>query len=221
MFVSQNRIRYIMLIKISLRDQIRDFLIKEIILGNLATGQRLSLVALSKELEVSVTPIREALTQLEQAGIVISKLNQGFFLKRLDIIEAKDIYQAIGFLEGLAIKESTYSKKDINALEKFQNAIQQGVNPLERQKKDHEFHQALIKNYSNETIKTIIENLKATVYIIELEYMKSDFVNQSDATHLKIINMIREGNLSVAYIEMEKHWYLSYKFLKNIINENE
>ncbi len=203
-----------MIQKISFRDQIRDLLILDIISGNLRTGQKLSLADLSKKLNVSATPIREALTQLEQSGIISYRLNQGFYIKKIDLAEAKDIYEVIGFMEGLAVKQSAFSKQDIKHLKVLQKELQDEKEPLERLKKDYKFHQALIESYSNESVKNVLENLKATVYINELEYMKSDFINKSNITHLDIIEQIESKKLNKACKTLKEHWFLSYDFLK-------
>ena len=55
-----------MIVRMNLRDQVRDYLLSEMITGNLKTGKTINLAALSRHLKVSVTPIREALTQLQQ-----------------------------------------------------------------------------------------------------------------------------------------------------------
>lgn len=209
-----------MIQKISFRDQIRDLLIQEIIDGNLITGQKLSLTELSKKLEVSVTPVREALTQLEESGIISYKLNKGFYINKMNPDEAKDIYEVISYLEGLAIKQSVFTNQIITELKAIQKDLQRTINPLERQKIDYKFHNTLIQGYPNKTIKSVLENLKATVYIIELEYMKSEYVNISNTTHLNIIEQIENKEINAACKELKEHWKLSYDFLKNVSPKN-
>ncbi|PHR48766.1 MAG: hypothetical protein COA32_04660 [Fluviicola sp.] len=200
--------------KISFRDQVKDLLIQEIIDGNILTGQKLSLVELSKKMGVSVTPVREALTQLQESGIITYKLNQGFYIKKINPTEAKDIYEVISYLEGLAIKQSVFTTQIITDLKELQKDLQRTMTPLERQKIDYKFHNTLIQGYSNENIKSVLENLKATVYIIELEYMKTDYVNISNTTHLNIIKLIENKKANEACKELQEHWKLSYDFLK-------
>ncbi len=208
-----------MLKKSSLREQIRDFLIEEIRLGNLTSGQKLSLAEFGRKLGVSVTPVREALTQLEQSGIIEARQNMGFFIRELHIEEAKDIYSTIGFIEGMAVSGLSYTKKEVNELKRLQKEMNEKTNPLEKLKKDHQFHQVLIKEYPNEQLKNIVENLKAAVYINELEFMRSGLSKESNLTHLKIIEHIENANLQKASKELEDHWSLSYQFLKNINDE--
>ena len=57
--------------KTVLRDKIKEQLLFQIHQGDLAIGKTINLAELSRETGISVTPIREALSQLEQVGAVI------------------------------------------------------------------------------------------------------------------------------------------------------
>ena len=56
--------------KVVLRDKIKAHLLAQIQKGLLKVGHTINLAALARVLKVSVTPIREALSQLEESGIV-------------------------------------------------------------------------------------------------------------------------------------------------------
>ena len=60
-----------------LRGQIVNQLRKDIYAGRLAFGERLSEVSLAERFKVSRTPIREALHQLTQEGLLVSRPNHG------------------------------------------------------------------------------------------------------------------------------------------------
>ena len=109
-----------MITKISYRDQVREYLQNQMLLGNLDAGQTLSLAGLARELNVSVTPIREALTQLEQAKIIGSIPNRGFVILNIDTSEAKNVYELIATLEALAIENSAFSVSAVKELKSAQ-----------------------------------------------------------------------------------------------------
>ena len=69
-----------MIKKTIFRDQVREYLLREMRLGNLQEGETINLAALARELDVSVTPIREALTQLQQSRIITAIPNRGFII---------------------------------------------------------------------------------------------------------------------------------------------
>ena len=107
---------------ISYRDQVRNVLLARMKSGKLEAGDKISLAQLSRELNVSVTPIREALTQLQQANIVASIPNRGFVMPVMNETEVKNIYELIACLEGLAIENSKITPEIIQKL-KVQQAI--------------------------------------------------------------------------------------------------
>ncbi|WP_235299524.1 GntR family transcriptional regulator [Portibacter marinus] len=203
-----------MLHKISLRQQVKDLLISRVTSGTLAIGEKISLAGLAKDLDVSATPIREAISQLEQSGIVEYKINQGFYIKRIDPGHAKDIYHTIGLIEAMAVTNSEWSPKQIANLKRIHLEIQTEINPLKRQQKDLQFHELLIKSYSNTTLKKVLKSLKTTVFINELEYMKSEFIEKTNETHDKIIDLIENKNFSEVKKAIVDHWDLSYEFIE-------
>jgi len=65
------------LIKRSVKDQIYDIMRERILHGDIALGEKINMLALSSELDVSNTPIREALSMLERDGLIEIKTNAG------------------------------------------------------------------------------------------------------------------------------------------------
>ena len=81
-----------LIVKTALSDQIVDVLRDRIILGTLPTETPIRQDALAAELGVSKIPLREAFARLEQEGLIISRLNRGFFVRELSSEEAYDVF---------------------------------------------------------------------------------------------------------------------------------
>ena len=128
-----------MIEKVVLRDQVRQFLQNEMLKRNIAFGERLSLADIARQIDVSVTPIREALTQLEQAGIVTTIANRGFFVPRLSVQEAGEIYPIISSLESMAVEQSPYSSRQLKRLRTVQTDFEKAGNEEEAVKLDLRF----------------------------------------------------------------------------------
>jgi len=77
-----------------------------IVLGNLAQRERLSEIKLAESLEISRTPVREAIRMLEQNGLV-SRDSMGAYVSALTKKEASDLYRVRIELEGLAVQLAT------------------------------------------------------------------------------------------------------------------
>ena len=77
----------------SLAQQVREEILRLILLGEIRAGQRLSEPDIAKRLGVSRVPVREALRSLQPTGLVVSKLNSGVFVRQLTPAEIHDLYE--------------------------------------------------------------------------------------------------------------------------------
>jgi DNA-binding GntR family transcriptional regulator len=84
------------------RDVTADLLREAILDGELAPGTRLLLEELSARYHVSLTPIREALSQLEREGFVSQTPHRGAVVAALDREELLELYAIRSAIEELA-----------------------------------------------------------------------------------------------------------------------
>lgn len=204
-----------MISKTSYRDQVREHLQDEMLLGNLNAGQTLSLAGLARQLQVSVTPIREALTQLEQSKIITSIPNRGFVISEIDAKEAKNIYELIANLESLALENSRFSAKDLKDLEKAQTKFGKAKTPIEKVKADLDFHEILTRNYDNPFAQQIIRDLKTRIFFYEKSYMEDvGLTDVSDEQHFEIIELVRTEKQKKAAQIVKENWLIILQFIQ-------
>ena len=86
----------------SLEEMVFSKLEEEILAGELARGEALGEIALSKRLGVSRTPVRGALHRLAEEGLVEILPNRGASVLGINIDDLIDIYNIRERLEGLA-----------------------------------------------------------------------------------------------------------------------
>lgn len=79
-------------------EQIRQAIVE----GQYAPGQRLIEQRIAEELQLSRTPVREALHRLEAEGLVQSEPNRGAVVRALSVDDIADIYGLRARLEGYA-----------------------------------------------------------------------------------------------------------------------
>lgn len=91
----------------SLAEQVERKLKDEIISGQLIPGQRIDLKAYAAAWKISVTPIREAVKQLEAQSFVKIQPRRGVFVAELDAKAIEDIFNLRIALECLAIELAT------------------------------------------------------------------------------------------------------------------
>ncbi len=100
-------------------EQIYDYIVRQIEIGHLEPGVRLSEAELMETFNVSRTPIREALIRLSSDGIIKNDNRKGFFVKgfsRQDVLENYFIIACLdAYAASLALGRLT--EEDMNKLE--------------------------------------------------------------------------------------------------------
>jgi GntR family transcriptional regulator, vanillate catabolism transcriptional regulator len=76
---------------------------KQILNGKLAAGTRLFEVAVADMLEISRTPVREAMSRLAEEGL-IERARSGFVVRKFGIGDVVDAIELRGLLEGMAAR---------------------------------------------------------------------------------------------------------------------
>lgn len=198
-----------MIIRNSYRKQIKDILLELMVQGHIEPGVSMSLPKLSKELGVSVTPIREALTQLTETGMVTYIPNRGFFVAELNQKDAKEIYETISILESEAIKQSHNSKTQIHELKTINDLFNQSMNPLNKLQMDMKFHQKLIENYTNSYVQKLIEDIRMRIIIYEHQFMDLQPIDDSFQMHQQIITALEQNDKLTAIDTLKRNWELS------------
>ena len=87
----------------SLAKSIRVRLREAILKGNFAPGAHLPEVEIAARYKVSRGPVREALAQLEQEGLVLLRRNRGAVVARLSRADLEEVYSLRLSLERLAV----------------------------------------------------------------------------------------------------------------------
>jgi len=87
----------------SLRHDVRNHLRNLIFDGTLQPGDRIVESRLARELGISQAPVREALRELEQMGLVVSYPNRGSSVREIKPQDAQEIYTLRAHLEAMAV----------------------------------------------------------------------------------------------------------------------
>ncbi|MZD07686.1 FCD domain-containing protein [Streptomyces sp. SID5785] len=102
----------------SLREQIREHIVEGIVSGRWKPGERIVERRIATELEVSQTPVREALRELESLRLIESAPNKGVRVRNLSAADLEESYPVRAGLEAIAAElAAARLAEDCSALE--------------------------------------------------------------------------------------------------------
>lgn len=200
----------------NLRKDVKTILLNQMAEGKIAPGHRISLPSIAEALEVSATPVREALSQLVETGIVTYIPNRGFFVTELNTSEALELYELMITLETAAVKESTFTNAQLAELKLINLNFTKATHATERLKLDMAFHKCLIKSYTNQYAHKLIEDIRLRIFIYEHVYMTNMPNETSVKMHNDIIDALEQKEVDKAISILQNNWNISI----NHINQN-
>jgi len=196
----------------SLREQVYDYLRQELTRGKLIPGAAVNLNAISRELGISKTPLRDALLQLDTEGFVTICPRRGVFVNRLTLEDIRNIYEVVGALETtvilavfdnvqpLHLERMKALNRELRAMIKrgdFQGYYEGNIL----------FHRVFLDLSHNEMIKRIIAPMKRRLY----DFPRRGYIREWELSncrdHERLIEAFKQGDRELAaYIWRDVHW---------------
>ena len=205
----------------SLREVISNHLLDKVCEGTLAAGEKLNIAFLARELDVSATPLREALFGLSEKGLVEFVPNKGFKLKPLSLIEALETYQIISCLDGLALSHSsTFSRSEIRHLRQLLDKIESdATNGKVSFQSLSDFENGLISKCPNTILVNMCKELRVTIFQYEQLVIKHiGGVKDAFNTHRKIVLLIEENDFEKASLLLSETWASCTPLLQKLLH---
>jgi len=185
----------------------------------LKAGEKLSDLRLSNELGVSRTPIREALHQLVQDGVVVAEPNRGFFVATFSKRDLEEIFQLRLALELFAVRRITSENRHdeleraLFELEHVERLLKNAKTEQEIRdagdaflKTDRGFHSWLVSTADNRRLNTIINSLWTQIAIFQQVGIRiPEWMLTALDQHREVINLLLQDDVEGATAVMERH----------------
>lgn len=175
----------------SLREAILD--------GRLSGGSRLVQSDLASRLDVSITPVREALRDLASEGLVIFDPYRGALVRSLDLGEVREIYELRAMLEPVLVEWSFRTLQDerIDRAVALYRAMADTRSVAAWAELNRQFHSTLTEADGSSRLSGILENLRAAaaVYVMISLGTDTDRLAQSNAEHAELVETYRRRDL--------------------------
>lgn len=180
---------------------------------------------LSADLEVSRTPLRQALYRLTLEGLLIKQSNGRIHVTPITIQEVEEVYKVREVIEGLLAKEATINMTD-EKLQKLDDLLVLMKLAADQNRNEHtvmygsEFHAVLYSLSTNQTAKRFMVQLNGQIerYRRISGYKNPTYSPQVPVQeHEEILKLIREGAAEKVENEMRLHIRRSFEIAKETV----
>ena len=199
----------------TISDKVYRHLKDAIISGDLRRGQRIVQEQLTEELQVSRTPIRDALQRLNAEGLVINKPFHGAVVFQLSENELQELYDIRIMMENYACQQSleTISMDQLKEMAALNDRILEHRHDVhECMACDSEFHKIACSSNELICIKPLLDSVwdKSNPYK-SLYYTEPKYVDETYKQHKQIINSFTKRDKAMLALTLESH-------LRDVVN---
>jgi DNA-binding GntR family transcriptional regulator len=195
----------------SLRAQVESSLASAIISGELEPGTMVSVPVLAAQFEVSITPVREAMLNLEDRGFVESVKNKGFKVTEVSARDLREIAQLRCWLEAPAMRvvAERIPSSSLEPYRKMARRVSERAALADREAylvAHAEFHSALLALTDNQHLVELVAELRRQTRMIGVaDQHPSEEILRSAAEHEELLNLLARGEGEAAERFMAHH----------------
>ena len=183
--------------------------------GLLPAGVRLRDVEIAEVLQVSRTPVREAIRRLQDEGLVQAEAHRWTKVAAVEIEAADDIYPIIWTLERLALTLAvTPTAERLAAMRAANLRLAEALDRNDARgasDADNDFHQQVVELARNPDLEAVLAQVKVRLRRIEIAYFDGGAAagRQSVHEHELVIAALERGELERAADGVEQNWRAS------------
>ncbi|WP_338057506.1 GntR family transcriptional regulator [Shimazuella soli] len=204
----------------SLKDHVYNYIAQKIQNGTLLPNQKVNEASICKNLEVSRTPVREALIQLASENLLEYIPRRGFIVSDMDTKKKLDIFQVVGVLDGFAatLAVDHLTDEDIQTMEKLVAKIDIAIdrqNYADYQKYQTDFHYVYINKCDNSTLIDMLNSLQNSfirqVYLSQDKQKLFDALKEMNHQHKQIIDFFKQADKeNLEDLLRNVHWKITH-----------
>lgn len=182
-------------------------------------GSRLLEADICKWLEVSRTPVREAIRVLESERLVEIKPNKGTYVRKITFEELDEIIEFRALIEVYCIRKflSFMNEDDLIEMESILKKLDNFLSQKDYSSHDDlaiDFHGYYISKCRNELIHSVFSNLRNSIRFAQSVLLKNiEYREKAQKEHKEIMEAIKERDPDKCEGLLRKH--LEAGYLKN------
>lgn len=197
----------------------------EILQGNLKAGDRLRQDDLARRLEMSTTPVREALRTLVSEGLVFFDVHRGAVVRGLTIEDVNELYRLRKTLEPMMAEQAlaTIREENIAQAQALHAEMLATSDVAKWTELNQAFHAALWASQDNSRLAHLIKTLRdaSGPYIALSLYMRPIHVDVSNQEHQKMLDEYRARDVAAIRRHTEDHLDATLRIIVKAIEQTE
>jgi len=210
-----------------LADEVYDQLKLAIMRREIGAGDVLVQEKLAAEMQISRTPIREALMRLEQEGVLEVSNRGSFRLYQMDDQEVRELYQSRAAIEGQCarILAVNHTADDIAALREIVARKEAISEPSVEAyfKANRDIHRAFVERAGNRFLLEIFDMIWGKAMAFRLfAAIESLDLEKSLGSHMELVDVVASGDRTAALEKFTDHiqdgFDLQIEALSNVRN---
>ncbi|MGB6007647.1 GntR family transcriptional regulator [Castellaniella sp.] len=186
----------------TLCEQIYLHLREQILTGRIKQGEHLTELAISRDTNVSATPVREALRLLHGDGLVELNGRRGAKVIQPSEEDVRHAFAVRRELERLALREafSVLTRQDLDELKALSDRMM-GLTQGDTQaffQADWDFHHFFVSRANNSWLESFLASLKDFLQIVRNPNYKDTSPHKTAREHLAVVEAILAGDIGEA-----------------------
>jgi DNA-binding GntR family transcriptional regulator len=195
--------------RMTAHQMVRDTLRLAILSGRLVGGTRLVQADIAATLEVSTTPVREALRELASEGLIQFDPHRGAVVHEIDLDELREIYEIRMVLEPLAVRLAAARITD-EQLERAAELVREmdaTDDPGWWVERNWQFHSLIEQAAGSRRLGNVIKTVQnsATLYIAHAVQVHPARMKEGNAEHRALLVALRKHDGDKAAAILQKH----------------
>ncbi|MDO5406767.1 MAG: GntR family transcriptional regulator [Eubacteriales bacterium] len=209
--------------RVPLKEKAYQYILEQIMQGELPYNKPLVESDYCMELNMSRTPIREALKKLEAEGLVYSIAERGVFVKEITVTDIDEICQLrkLFELEALKFAIQRVTAEEIQECRKLLLELNKNSSTVLYFKADRSFHRIIMKYCPNRRLQVFYKNIQNQIERFQrvLATRKDNYI-YAQQQHLELLDALETREYDVAAAALEKHLNTIHDSIIEVYNHN-
>ena len=195
------------------QELVRDTVRRAILTGEIPGGTRLVQADLAQQLNVSTTPVREALRSLAAEGLVRLDSHRGAVVRSLTDDEVLEIFELRTVLEPVVLQRAIprVTQQQLDDAAEIEAQMNAEPDPARWATLNRQFHGVFMTAASSERLRQMVESLQDSfsAYIVSAMLFDDSRRSLANQQHRTLLQAVRDQDVDAATAAMVAHMRLT------------